>query len=65
MAVQARFTEDGKSQVIMKRTELEDVAWLADYGLRVWIAPGDAPLRCGEKLTYEKAQALGRYAGDF
>jgi|SRR5262249_8232473 hypothetical protein len=65
MAAQARFTEDGKSQVTMKRTELEDVAWLADYGLRVWIAPGDAPLRCGEKLTYEKAQALADVLGTF
>ncbi len=67
MATQARFTapKTEESQITMNRTELEDVAWLADYGLRVWIAPGDPPFRNGERLTYEKAQALADVLGTF
>jgi len=67
MADEARLSEPEaeESQVTMKRTQLEDVAWLADYGLRVWTAPGDVPLRCGERLTYEKAEALANILETF
>jgi len=67
MAKQGHFrqpkTED--SQITMNRAELEDVSWLADTGLGVWISSADQPLRYGERLTYEKAQALANVLGTF
>ena len=67
MAEEGRFRQPKteESQVTMNRTELEDVAWLADTGLRVWISSADQPLRYGERLTYEKAQALANVLGTF
>ena len=57
---QARFSEPKpeEASVVMKREELHDIAWLADYGLRVWTSPGNPSFRSGERLTYEKAQGL-------
>ena len=67
MAKQGHFrqpkTED--SQITMNRAELEDVSWLADTGLGVWISSADQPLRYGERLTYEKAKALANVLGTF
>jgi len=67
MAEGGRFRQPQteESQVTMNRTELEDVAWLADTGLRVWISPADQPLRYGERLSYEKAGALANVLGTF
>jgi hypothetical protein len=42
-----------------------DVAWLADAGFQVWISPGGVPFRNGERLTYEKAEALANVLGTF
>jgi hypothetical protein len=67
VAADARFREPktGESSITMNRTELEDVAWLADAGFRVWISPGEVPFRDGERLTYEKAEALANVLGTF
>ena len=68
MAAAARFIREPKteeSSITMNRKELEDVAWLADTGLRIWISPADQPLRYGERLTYEKAEALANVLGTF
>jgi len=67
MAVAAGFREPKteESSITMNRKELEDVAWLADTGLRIWISPADQPLRYGERLTYEKAEALANVLGTF
>jgi hypothetical protein len=44
--------------VRMRRRDLEDVAWLADYGLRVWTAPRDNIVRSSERLEKERAQQM-------
>jgi hypothetical protein len=54
-----------ESSITMNRKELEDVAWLADAGFQVWISPGGVPFRNGERLTYEKAEALANVLGTF
>ena len=67
MAAQSRMTEPkpDESSVTMKRQDLEDIAWMADTGLRVWIASGDQPFRYGDRLNYEKAEALANVIETF
>jgi len=67
MALQAHIgaPKGDESSVTMKTTEFEDVAWLADSGLRVWISPHDERLRRGERLTYEKAETLANLLDKF
>ncbi len=65
MAAGFREPKTEESSITMNRKELEDVAWLADTGLRIWISPADQPLRYGERLTYEKAEALANVLGTF
>jgi hypothetical protein len=67
MAAQSRMNEPkpDESAVMMNRNQLEDIAWLADTGLQVWISPGDQPFRCGERLDYEKAEALANTVETF
>jgi hypothetical protein len=47
--------KSGKAALTMKTAELEEVAWLADSGLRLWISPRDEPTRpTGPRLAYER-----------
>ncbi len=67
MALQARVggPKDDESSVTMKTAELDEVAWLADSGLLLWISSDDEPLRDGERLTYEKAETLASLLNKF
>jgi len=55
----------GECQVIMKREDLSRIAWLADYGLRVWTDPSNDYFRCGEKLTKDEAETASTLLDDF
>jgi hypothetical protein len=50
--------EDHEADVRMDRRALEDVAWLADYGFRVWIARNENEFRFGERLNKESAEKM-------
>jgi hypothetical protein len=54
-----------ESTVEMRTADLETVAWLADTGLRAWIAPTDNPFRRGEQLPYEKAEKFANVLDTF
>ena len=55
----------GELSVIMKKEDLSDIAWLADYGLRVWINPSNDYFRGGDRLTKDEAQKLSNLLDDF
>jgi hypothetical protein len=55
----------GELSVIMKKEDLSHIAWLADYGLRVWIAPSNDYFRCGDRLTKDRAQELSDLLDEF
>jgi hypothetical protein len=42
----------------MSRDDLNSIAWLADYGLRVWTMPRDNGIRSGERLSKERADKM-------
>lgn len=54
-----------ETTLTMRTAELEDVAWLADSGLRVWISLCEEPTRRGERLKYGRAEALGKLLDTF
>jgi len=55
----------GELSVIMKKEDLSHIAWLADYGLRVWVHPSNNHFRCGDRLTKDEAQKLSNLLDDF
>jgi hypothetical protein len=57
--------KDGELSVIMKKEDLSRIAWLADYGLRVWVHPSNNHFRCGDRLTKNEAQKLSNLLDDF
>jgi hypothetical protein len=46
-----------ESLVRMKKSDLKDIGWLADYGLRVWTMPRDNGVRHSERLTKDLADS--------
>lgn len=48
----------GEAAVTMNRQELYDIAWLADYGLRVWTMSSKNKIRVGDRLPRERAEIL-------
>jgi hypothetical protein len=53
-----RGKDDHEADVRTDRAALRDVAWLADYGFRVWIAPNDNNFRVGERLDRSVAERM-------
>jgi hypothetical protein len=56
--VEMHQPKPGESLVKMNRKDLESIAWLADYGLRVWTMPRDNGVRHGERLTKDLAEQM-------
>ncbi len=54
-----------EAAVTMKRDELSDIAWLADYGLRVWTSPSSDEIRVGERLRKNRAEKLAELLDKF
>ena len=48
----------GEVYIIMDAKELQEVAWLADTGLRAWTTEEDIPFRPGDRLPYKRAERL-------
>ena len=48
----------GEVYLIMDAKELQEVAWLADTGLRTWTTEEDVPFRSGDRLPYKRAEHL-------
>jgi hypothetical protein len=55
----------GEISVTMRQQELDDIAWLADYGLRVWTKRGDHTIRYGDRLPRERAEGLSKLLDKF
>jgi hypothetical protein len=49
----------------MNRKDLESIAWLADYGFRVWTMPHDNGVRRGERLPKDRAQQMSDALASF
>lgn len=50
--------KENEADVRMDRKALNDVAWLADYGFRVWIAGNENEFRIGERLNKDVAETM-------
>jgi hypothetical protein len=62
--------EPDETSVVMRKKELADIAWLAGYGLLVWIKPSDdlsgvRIVRHGERLDKERAERLANSLDTF
>ena len=64
---QARMLEkkDDEAEVRMERGSMRYVAWLADYGFRVWTSHNDNSIRFGERLTKEQAEKAAKILETF
>lgn len=58
-------SKPGEAPIIMSDTELFDIAWLADYGLRTWTNPLNAGMRSGERLPKDRAEKLSSLLDSF
>ena len=54
-----------EANITMNRQELSDIAWLADYGLRVWTMPRDNYVRHGERLSKDRAEQMSSALDSF
>lgn len=50
--------QSGIVAVAMSHDDLMTIAWLADYGFRVWIEPGENQFRRGERFAQGRAELL-------
>ena len=61
----ARGSQSDIVALEMRGEDLKTIAWLADYGFRVWTTPSDTPLRIGEQVSYSTAESFASLVDAF
>lgn len=64
---QARMLEkkDDEAEVRMERESMRYIAWLADYGFRIWTSHNENSIRFGERLPKEQAEKAAKMLETF